>query len=48
MPSEHAEQMVLNLGEPADIFEWHRVGTAVGNVRNQGPSLIEPAQLPAS
>lgn len=48
MPSEHAEQIVLNLGEPADIFEWHRVGTAVGNVRNQGPSLIEPVLLPAS
>lgn len=44
MPSEHAEQIVLKLGEPAEIFEWHRVGTDVGNVRNQGPSLIELAQ----
>lgn len=48
MPSEHAEQIVLNLGEPAEIFEWHRVGTAVCNVRNQGPSLIEPVLFPAS
>lgn len=41
MISEHAEQMALSLGEPADSFEWYRVGTAVGNVRNQGPHLIE-------
>ncbi|MDZ3992228.1 SOS response-associated peptidase [Pseudomonas sp. Teo4] len=38
-----AEQMALNLGEPADAFEWYRVSTAVGNVRNQGPALIQPA-----
>lgn len=44
MPSEHAEQMVLNLGEPSEAFEWHKVSTAVGNVRNQGPELISPDQ----
>lgn len=37
-----AEQMALNLGEPANAFEWFRVSTAVGNVRNQGPELIQP------
>jgi len=42
MPSEHAEQLVLNLGEPSDSFEWYRVSKAVGNVRNQGPELIVP------
>ncbi|MEA5673247.1 SOS response-associated peptidase family protein [Pseudomonas sp. MH2] len=42
MPSDHAEQMVLNLGEPAEAFEWYKVSTAVGNVRNQGPELIAP------
>lgn len=42
MPSEHAEQMVLNLGEPSEAFEWYKVSTAVGNVRNQGPELIAP------
>lgn len=42
MPAERDEQMVLNLSEPAEVFEWHRVGAAVGNVRNQGPGLIEP------
>ena len=44
MPSEHAEQLVLNLGEPADAFEWYRVSPAVGNVRNQGAELISPLQ----
>lgn len=44
MPSEHAEQLVLNMGEPADTFEWYRVSTAVGNVRNQGAELIKPIQ----
>lgn len=28
--------------EPADAFEWFRVSTAVGNVRNQGAQLIQP------
>lgn len=42
MAIEHAEQMALNLGEPAELFEWYRVTTAVGNVRNQGPNLILP------
>ncbi|BBR52943.1 hypothetical protein WP4W18C03_12700 [Pseudomonas putida] len=36
--------MALNLGEPAEEFEWFRVGTAVGNVRNQGPDLIKPIE----
>lgn len=42
-PSEHAEQLVLNLSEPADAFEWYRVSAAVGNVRNQGAELISLA-----
>ncbi|MNE93230.1 putative SOS response-associated peptidase YedK [compost metagenome] len=44
MPGGQAEQMALNLGEPSDVFEWYRVGLAVGNVRNQGASLIQPVQ----
>ncbi|MNC37555.1 putative SOS response-associated peptidase YedK [compost metagenome] len=44
MPSERAEQLVLNLGEPAEAFEWYRVGIAVGNVRNQGAELMNPLQ----
>lgn len=44
MPKEQAEQLALNLGEGPDAFEWYRVGTAVGNVRNQGPDLILPLE----
>lgn len=29
---------------PAQDFRWFPVGKAVGNVRNQGPELIEPIQ----
>ena len=44
MPQEQAEQLALNLGEGPDAFEWYRVGKAVGNVRNQGSSLILPVE----
>lgn len=46
-PKERAEQMVLHQGEPAEAFEWFKVDTAVGNVRNRGSELIVPvsAQL---
>ncbi|WP_340052246.1 SOS response-associated peptidase family protein [Pseudomonas proteolytica] len=39
---ERAEQIVLGQGEPAEAFEWFKVGTAVGNVRNQKDTLIAP------
>lgn len=41
-PKERAEQMVLLEGEPTEAFEWFKVDRAVGNVRNQGPDLIQP------
>ncbi|WP_397453147.1 SOS response-associated peptidase family protein [Pseudomonas sp. NA-150] len=41
-PKERAEQMILHQGEPAEIFEWFKVGKAVGNVRNQGAELLLP------
>ncbi|HBN8510772.1 TPA: SOS response-associated peptidase family protein [Pseudomonas aeruginosa] len=41
-PKERAEQLLLQQGEPPEAFEWFRVSTAVGNVRNQGAQLIEP------
>jgi len=44
MLSDQAERVALSLGEPAEAFEWYRVGTGVGNVRNQGPELMQPAQ----
>lgn len=46
-PKDRAEQMVLHQGEPAESFEWFKVDTAVGNVRNKGPEQIEPV-IPAS
>ena len=42
-PKEHAEQIVLHEGEPAAAFEWFKVSTAVGNVRNKDAGLIKPA-----
>jgi hypothetical protein len=34
--------MVLHQGEPAEVFEWFKVDTAVGDVRYKGPQLIQP------
>jgi len=39
-PVARAEQMLLFEGERSEVFEWYKVGKAVGNVRNQGASLI--------
>ncbi|HBO1750193.1 Gifsy-2 prophage protein [Pseudomonas aeruginosa] len=39
---ERAEQIVLHQGEPSESFRWYTVSRDVGNVRNQGPQLIEP------
>ncbi|MFU6232869.1 SOS response-associated peptidase [Pseudomonas aeruginosa] len=41
-PPERAEQIVLMQGEPSEAFTWYPVSRDVGNVRNQGPQLIEP------
>ncbi len=41
-PKERAEQMVLHQGVPSETFEWFKVSTAVGNVRNKGADLIQP------
>jgi len=40
-PVERAEQMLLFEGLGSEAFEWHKVGKAVGNSRNQGAELIE-------
>ncbi|WP_236186971.1 SOS response-associated peptidase family protein [Pseudomonas protegens] len=42
-PKERAEQMALQQGEAAETFEWFKVSTAVGNVKNHGPELIDQA-----
>ena len=41
---ERAAAIVESGCRPAEDFRWYPVGKAVGNVRNQGPELIEPAQ----
>ena len=46
-PKERAEHIVLHQGEPAEAFEWFKVSTAAGNVRNHGPELIEPLATPS-
>lgn len=38
---ERALQIATNDGLDAEAFTWHPVGKAVGNVRNQGPELIQ-------
>lgn len=38
-----AEQIARDACRPVEDFEWYAVGKAVGNVRNEGRSLIEPA-----
>lgn len=39
---KEAEEIVADGSVPADAFIWHAVSRAVGNVKNQGPELIEP------
>lgn len=39
-PKERAEQMMLHQGDGPEVFEWFKVGTALGNVKNHGESLI--------
>jgi hypothetical protein len=33
--------MLLFEGEASEAFAWHKVGTAIGNSRNQGAGLID-------
>lgn len=37
---KEAEEIAADGSVPADIFIWHAVSCAVGNVRNQGPKSI--------
>ncbi|HCT5556379.1 TPA: SOS response-associated peptidase [Enterobacter hormaechei] len=39
---KEAEEIIADGAVPADKFIWHAVTRAVGNVKNQGPELIEP------
>lgn len=40
LAADEAEAIIALHGEPADVFCWHSVGKAVGNVRNEGAYLI--------
>ncbi|MEF0146159.1 SOS response-associated peptidase family protein [Pseudomonas guariconensis] len=46
--AERAEEIARDGCRPAADFKWHAVSKLVGNVRNQGPELIEPIPLPLS
>ena len=41
---KEAEEISADGAVPEDKFVWHTVTRAVGNVKNQGPELIEPAR----
>ncbi|MBJ2244248.1 SOS response-associated peptidase family protein [Pseudomonas haemolytica] len=42
LTTARAEEIAKECCQPVEDFEWFRVGTSVGNVRNQGASLIIP------
>ena len=42
MDGDAAYELLLGAHEPASQFKWYPVGREVGNVRNQGPELIQP------
>ena len=46
--AERAEEIARDGCRPAADFKWHAVSKLVGNVRNQGPELIEPIPMPLS
>ncbi|WP_397453716.1 SOS response-associated peptidase family protein [Pseudomonas lurida] len=49
MTPSRAEEIAKEPCQRTEEFEWFPVGKAVGNVKNQGPELIEPdrsAQVP--
>lgn len=39
--ADEAKEVIAQHCEPVGSFEWHPVGKEVGNVRNEGPGLIE-------
>ncbi|WP_213992867.1 SOS response-associated peptidase family protein [Sodalis sp. dw_96] len=43
---EHAEQLALDCGIPADEFTFHPVGKAVGNIHNNSAAIIKSIENP--
>jgi len=46
LPPHEAEELALKHGLCVEEFEWRPVGKAVGNVRNEGPELIDRIAQP--
>lgn len=46
--AKRADELAHEGALPADAFAWHPVTRAVGNVKNQGPELVEPVDKPHS
>ncbi len=42
LPAAKAMELARECSRPTEEFEWFKVSKAVGNVRNEGPELIEP------
>lgn len=41
---ERAAEIAIEHCRPTEDFHWYKVGKDVGNVRNQGPHLVEPSE----
>ncbi|WP_337038800.1 MULTISPECIES: SOS response-associated peptidase [Pseudescherichia] len=41
---KEAEDIAKDGAVPAEMFIWHPVTRAVGNIKNQGPEMIEPVE----
>ncbi|WP_206360583.1 SOS response-associated peptidase family protein, partial [Pseudomonas viridiflava] len=48
LSAARAEIIAREACRPAEDFEWYEVGTAVGNVHNNGRELITPVKPTAS
>ncbi|MCJ0878006.1 SOS response-associated peptidase family protein, partial [Pseudomonas sp. JI-2] len=46
LPAREAEQLALKHGSCVEEFEWRPVAKAVGNVRSEGPELIDQIAHP--
>jgi len=44
LPAEQPEQLARFVALGPEMFGWHKVGKAIGNSRNESPSLAEPIE----
>ena len=45
LSSQQAQELARSAGRPVADFTWYPVARSVGNVKNHGPELIEPAAV---